>query len=669
MRYLVSIAIILIIIYLVSVFISKDVFIQFLNNNLPFRESYSPSLAGLIYVYLVPLLFGFLIGGIFSNFKTRSYIFFVNLGLIMSLINFIPFISDQYLTQKYWFQNHSEIFYLIIYPIIFLVGSAPFYIKGIKAKENRVEKQSSVNKLDLLIALLLGIFLMSLNLIPSTITNYMVGADVYYHVSLTRDIADTFNIRANPFFYQEQNFYYSIVYYFIAIISKLTNLDVKTIWLFLPAICAGLFIAFFYLFAKRFTGNSLSAVIASLFVLPLNQILWVDPSVRNFSYTFFAIFLFSFQSFLLFHKKRALAISIFFFLMTGASHPEIAIHIFIIMICFFMLIKWRFLKYLLSRVKDKFKNAEIVNFSNLPLKSLESFNTFLGLMFIIFFLLVAKYSLLLNNYRIDKILIFNEIPLSVFQPIGIISLLVFLFAPIAIFRSIKTSSVMDIFLLTISSLFLSVIFYFSYAWVLYHRYFAETAYLAMAILSAEVIAGYQQNLKRLKRLGFLVLILFLVFLSIIPKYNFITTYATTTKNNLESRAGDFKLIQDHTEKGSVLFLSSDDQLNRYIPLYADRYIFAGSSMISKEHQWQVLSFCNGPFAKICNIRLELSDDFFNYPSKDKLANIRGMYKIDYLLLKKTDLNQLNKFQSSDLRIQNLTLFQNENYLLYSLRDI
>ncbi|OGE24247.1 hypothetical protein A2688_02770 [Candidatus Daviesbacteria bacterium RIFCSPHIGHO2_01_FULL_38_8] len=662
-------SILLLVIYYLSfqIFFKKEI-VELLNSNLPFREAYSPSIIGVICVYVLPILFGFLFGGIFSSIKQRSVIYFVNLGLLAGLLNYLPFAFNTYFSSIYWFNNHALIYYLLLFPVLFLVGSLPYYLNISTEDAKGKNLNYKITRLDLIITSVLGLFIFILNIIPVTLSEYLVGADIYYHASLTQKLTTFLDLTKNPFFYNEKNYYYSIAYVILAFVSRVFNISVKHAWFFYIPVSATVFVIFFYLFSKRYLGYSIAALFATLFVLPLNQILWVDPSVRILSYMFFAMLIFTFQSYILTKKIRHLLLSLLFLFLTAASHPEIAIHSVGIIALYFILYYFKSLKLTF----EKFTTPLFNKLSKIPdgihVVGLENFYSFLVLISIYLFILFSKYTTAMEIYSIDKLLVFNEIPLSIFNPIGIISFIVFIFAPFGVMNAYKRFSDKDILMLSIFSLFFTVVFYFSLLWFLYHRYFTETAYLSIAILSAGIIYKLVRDIDFTKKVIMILVLLGFFILSIIPKYQFINVYAKSTNKNLKSKINDLNFLKNNTQSNSVILLDSDNILNRYIPFYSERYIFSGNSLISKERQWQVLSFCNGPFSATCNERSFVAESFFAAPSILALGEIKDKYKIDYLLLNKNDPNEIDIFDNSDLNLRKYKVSETENYILYSLKN-
>jgi hypothetical protein len=227
---------------------------------------------------------------------------------------------------------------------------------------------------------------------------------------------------------------------------------------------------------------------------------------------------------------------------------------------------------------------------------------------------------------------------------------------------------LDRFILSILSLALTGVFYFTLLWQLYHRYFFETAYFALALIAGITI--YKVFLlmnKKLKFAFFLVLASF-VLLSIVPRVKFIYTYSRATDNSLAQRQTDFELIKNNSLQNDIIMINPENIINRYIPFYGERRIMAGSSIISKDQQWQVLSFCNGPFSSACDPRDKISSEFFTSPNWNKLMEIISSYKVDYLLITKLQSKELDSFTNSNLN--NLKpVAENEHYRMYDLKEL
>jgi hypothetical protein len=655
--------------YLFSQLLWKESVLSLLNSNLPFREVYHPTLKGILIVYIFPLIIGYIVGGLLQpNSRTNRLIYFINLSLLFGVSNFVPFLFDTKLIIISSFSNLSLIYLLLIVPMLFLLGTIPHMLNDLVNSFDDDVGSANLSINDLCLALGIGIASYLLNIIPAIKTQYLVGADIYYHATLASRIANFSSLFNNPIFIGEKNYYISLGYFLISFISRIGGFSIDVVIRYILPIFASIFLFFIYLFAKRLSKSVLAAFLAIIFILPFNQILWYDPSLRIISFGFFAIFLYSFQSAVIYKQKIFILPASLCFLCTVASHPEIAIHALIIMITYICLASFIKIRNLLTK---SFLGLENLSF-HLPgyysLEGLLNYRSFLVLIVIYLILLQNKISFLINNYSITNIMVVNEISFSALQPIGPISLIVFLFLPFSVIKCLLRPNKSNILLLSISLLFLFSIFYFTHLWIFYHRYFTETAYIGLAISAAIIIANiYNRYLSKYWMLFTLAIGGFLV-LSLLPKYKFIDNYSDSVHARLINYSQDLSLIKSNTVHNSVIVIFPDDMINRYVPFYTQRYIYAGSNTINKEHQWQVLSFCNGPFNEVCTNRLAMADQFFNSPSHVTLSKLKGAYQADYLLVNKSETNS-SLLEFSETLGTNLNKGETKDYILYDIRKI
>ncbi len=661
---------------LIFIIVNPPLIQQLIFNNLPFRESYNPTVLGILYIYIVPIILGFLLSACFTRSRVKNnFYYYFNISIFFGIINSLLFFYLPNYSSTQWLERIETFYYIALIPVMFVVGSLPYYI----AYTNR----QTLIKLDTdfkfqkilvwLIPLLFLTLLFSLNLIPIIKSTNLIGADIYYHAPMSRLVENTLNISKSPFFKEGTNYYFSITYYIVGFLSKITKLDLGTIWqLYSPTVSA-LFILVYFLFVFRIFKNMLVASLATLFIFPLRQILWEDPSIRNLSYLFLIIYLYflskiSIQN-LTIYKKIALVIAVFVIL---ATHTEVGIHA--IIITFFYLLISQFgndtrLYKLIAFIKTK---GDLM-LSYLPTGGLNlyifnniefTFTIFLG--FVV--LLISGITKILLQVDYGNLTIFNEIPLSVLQPVGLVSSICFLGVPYGLYNIIFRRYNKTKIILSVSLLFSTSIFYFTHLWIIYHRYFTETAYFGLSIIGALFWTDIIRQYPLIKRISFMTLMCVVVGFSILPKYNFITKYTRDTDRNINSYKSTFDLLSINTIQDSVIMVNPSDIINRYIPWYTNRYIFAGSGSISKNQQWQVLSFCNGPFYADCKKRQDLSTAFFTEPSLQRLNDIRKTYEVDYLLVYKKDELTIQKISFSDINQYIERITDNNDYMLFSLRN-
>jgi hypothetical protein len=648
--------------YLVLQFLFHDEIINILNNNLPFRQAYFPTVTGIAFVYILPLLLGYYLSAATDRSRVRSYVYFINLSLTAGLFYFLPFLFFFNNPDVYWFESLAVTYSVMLFPCLFLIGCIPNMYAPFGTHERLLGELPRLNRRDSIVAASIAFLSFLINYIPFHFAQYLVGADIYYHAAMTKEIALGHSIFSSPYFLEGSNYYYSIVYYILASVSDILHINVQNVWMIYPAFCSAIFFYFFYLFSKRGLNNTFLAILACIFALTTRQLIWGDPTVRNASYVFFALFLYFFQSYIFEKKRKYLFLSVLSFILTVTSHPEVAIHIAGIVIVYSVLTRINIVGYLKLLI-EYFQHVKFVTSFYAP--SLDTPHVFVLQIFLYTLIFFSSVLFIIYNYSIGQILIFNEIPLSLFQPLGIISFLTFILLPVGFLKMLHNTQKNDYFLLSVSSLSLSAIFYFSYLWIFYHRYFFETAYFALAIIAAFALKDILTGVNNKYALRFLGTIAIMLFLTLYPRYIFLKQYSDNTNQNLQTQMVHLNMVREHSLPGDVIAINPHNIINRYIPFYSERYVLAGSNKISKDQQWQVFSFCNGPYSKDCDSREDAAELLFNAPSKSQLANIKNQYQVNYLLLNKTDIDEYTKFTNSDLGLI-LPVAEDDQYAMYKL---
>lgn len=641
--------------------------IELISNNLPFREAYHLSFFGFLLVYAIPIALGFLVSTSTNQSKVQSKLYYINASLIISLILSILPLAVVVIPTENWLLIHSLGYYPLFTTFLILLGMIPALLlnkTGSQFSFSFPEKKVTFQRNDVLLSAGFGLILFTVNLIPLWLSDYLVGADVYYHAAKTLTIINGESIDSNPFFTNGQNYYYSIVYYLQAFVHQLTGISLNLIWQIYVPLCSLFFASAIYLFFKKVTGTTTAAVIAMLFIIPFNQILWADPSARALSYMFFSFFLLAASLYVETYKKIYLFLLVLFWLLTAGSHPEIAIHIILISIVYAfitLLLKKRFFKKVIV-----FLNSKHVSSGNLYIERIDNLAAFIALASGVLAISSYYVFLAIQSFPITQIIIVNEIPLSLYQPVGIISFIAFILAIAGAVYTIRSASNHKARLtMSISMLSFTGLFYFTYLWPLYHRYFFETGYIGLIIIASMYLASMlRESSDTTRRLVWLILIN-LILISCLPKLLFILNYSTGTHNSLSSRQHVFDMIQKNTETNDIIMINPNDILNRYVPFYAERRIFAGSSLLTKEKQWQVLSFCNGPYSRVCDERDVLATEFYAEPSIKKIEEIRGSYPVDYILMNKLTPGENERFQRST--VSKLEIVDNsDTYIIYKV---
>lgn len=604
-------------------------------SSLPFRELYYPTFWGVLLVYLLPFVSGFVFSIVATRIKRSHYselLFPTTYALALSTIIYIfrnSFISDSTSALQ-------SIFWVGISLILSYWGclAASISRNDYPIKYNLHTSTKDIGMpMWILIVLAFTILTFFTNISTSPNDQLPAGGDIYYHSAMALRLSQGKSIGQNPYFYEGKNFYLSISYPILASIQKKVGL--VTTWRYYIPVLSTIFIIFFSVFSYIALNSRISSIISIFLVLPLNQLTVPDPSIRLFAYAIFSIFLLTLTKYLNEQKKLYLITSTILVCITLTTHPEIGLHAITLftgsLISMFF---WR--KFMPSPLKLKiisfptrFRNDALDEVSIYAI----SLTSLLGIVII---------WRIMNIYNPLTFMIFNEIAISVVMPIGIISFLSFMFLPKGL--SLISNSKIYPLILAALVLFSSVVFYFTKLWVLYHRYFAETAYIVLSLISANLL-GFSL-MKSSYRCRFILLTcLFLLFLSSMsPKIKFNTLYNKDVSNRITSLNPLFSLIRSIiSDQKDVVIMSRDGSIvNRYIPSLTGAYIFSGSGEINANQQWKVISTCSGPFANECKKRSEISNNFYSSPSKEKMLNIKQQFKLDYLLVEVNDAVYTNK---------------------------
>lgn len=655
-RYLLYV---LVIFYFLYILIFKNQYISLIEKTVPFREMYFPTVFSFILVYIVPTLFGFLIrrtNEIKDLFKDLCYL------ILFSLIISIPNLILLYVLRLDYYQSISITYILILNPVLIILG---YFLADIRYKDNNLniftifEKEKNKKYYILIISLII-LLIFLLNLIPLSLSKYPVGADIHYHLALTNSLKNN-NIFQNPLFYEETNIYPPLINLIILKISEITNISIYDLWRVYVPICSLFFIIIFFIFVKLLTNSNLVGILSVLFLSSWSQLIFSDISPRLLGWTFLVL---SLIFLILHHSYKNITYLILFItscILLLLIHIELFLHVLIILLFLFLIYKIKIIDRILALVKS---NYDYVCKESYFEKS--SFNkmkliVILGFYFFIFFIIILK---VLKYQNIGESIIFNEIPLSLFYPFGIISFLIIILAIPSFFNLINAKkNFRNSLILSVIFLLSNSFFYFTHIWSLHHRYFGETAYLGVVILSAitfkELISSFKPFLKVIS----LILVIGFLIISLYPRYDFIVYYSPKTEMNIDFYYETLSAIKENTNLNDVILVHPEDMINRYIPSFSERYIFGGTGTISKSKQWSIISGCESLRGNICEERLNYSKKFFEDPTNENLLEIKENYKIDYLLIQRSFGKRGELLQN----IPNLIkIFENNKYTLYKL---
>ncbi len=671
MKYSPKFSLIILLIYLSNIVVTIKSYTYISNliyNNLPFRESYNPSIPGFLYIYIFPIILGFLCCSCFSKNRSQPYYYF-NVSVFFGLLNSILLFFLQNLSSLKWLENMQTAYFILLIPILYAIGSLPYYAFSINNHGQQVASQivqKSPKIFTWSIAIIFSLLIFAINLIPTIKSGNLIGADIYYHAPMTRIIKDSNNIFQNPFFKEGTNYYLSSVYYVISLASVVASQEVSTIWRYYPPVASSIFIFIYFVFILRIFKSTVIASIATLFIVPFYQIMLADPSIRTMSYLLLMVYLLilSFFSLEKISKIGILSLlSVNLFILT--MHTEIGIHSLLITFLYFSSHRLNpQIKFLLNKVRG------IIDLNKLPSTIYDFYflkNPITSIILLMGYatLIIINISNVMSYTSYGNLNSFNEIPLSLIQPIGPISFLCFIGLPYGIFNGVYRRGDKDRIILSLFLLSLTGIFYFTHTWVIYHRYLTETAYLGIAAISSFFWLELITKHSSLQRIIIIVILLTITGYSLLPKYTFITQYVTNTDKSIDYYSNTLTLISNNSDLNSVILASPDDIINRYIPWFTRRYIFSGASIISRGQQWQVLPFCSGPFYQDCKNRQDLSRTFFQNPSKKNLIEIRANYRVDDLLINKKETYKIeNLVKESAISPSG----ESDEYILFNIRN-
>lgn len=647
-------------------YISEEYLRELLISSMPYRNAYSPTIEGLILFYVLPIALGFVICRPHAKYLSElknipiSRLCFLSLAtaLFFNLPWLIFFLNDLS-KDMYLFLAVAYLFLLM--PVLFMIGISLNLI-GNKWQIPTITKTTKHKKyISYTIIILLMLVIAALNSIPISLSDYPVGADVYFHTASTNRIAEGNGFFNDPRFYEEKNFFYPPLFpLIIAELSKITHISIVDLWRYYPIILSPIFIFLIFYFVKLITGDYVISIITVLFLFPWNQILWMDHSPKLFAYSLLILMLIFWYRFFKQKKIIYLIYSIFIFLLISLSHIEIAVHAAIIVGIYLIIELLKGTIFITDGVKkilhwkQKTHNLEDYTIYN-PNTDNKKFSLIILLYFIVFlyFIYISEY------FNKDNLLVFNEIALSTFSPIGIITLLVFLLTPIGLLN-IKELSNENAIILSIAFLYSSVFFYFTLIWELYHRYFSETAYIGLAILSGKIITA-QLNYNKYSGKIICYVIIILLILPLAPRFGFIESYSAQTQKIIEAKINIIEDIKKIDDINAVILTDPNDIINRFIPALTGKYIFSASITTNKKQQWQVISVPSYMSDRIQK-RVDLANKFFEKLDDDNLKEIKNEYKITHLLLKQGDYDKLDDAIVGNSKI----IAKNDGYVLLEI---
>nr|MBA4405533.1 hypothetical protein [Nanoarchaeum sp.] len=606
--------------------------VEVLSYSLPFRDHYFPNFYTVL-VYLIPILFGGFVYKMSEKEKLENIL--ISSTIISTIFIILGFIQKEIFLSLVLFY-YFFLFILIAYTtgfLIYLVSKSKIKIET--KKEDLPEIKIETKKGFFIATIILIILFSSINLIYVKLSDYPIGADVYFNAAISMNSFGEYN-DAHPYFKESNIFPYRPEAYSI---FKLVNItlgsNLNDVWRFFPSI--GIFIFLISLFAviRKNFGDKVGFY-SILFIGPLNQFMFNDSSPRLIAYILFVVIIG-----LIFNYKRrldlvpilALSFALFFY------HLEIFVQLILVLIFYF----------LLQKIKVS-KEAYYINKTKLS-----------KICLIVALLAILIITKLMKFNQSGSLMVYNEIVFSIIYPVGIISFVVGIFFITSItqkeFLTKKDKIILSIILLSLNS-----VLYFSYLWGFHHRYFTETAYIGMSIFAAQYLSTSTSSMNKKLKLFFVISIILITMLSIIPRLDYSISYSKNINgvlNNKQEVLNELSKISNESD-GQVILANPQDYINRYIPFYTNFFVFTGLT----NENISILTFCGnfGLMNETCRERERLGYEFFESPTKETIQKIREKYDIDYII-------SLKEYNTTI--IDNATfemVYENEKYVIYKIEN-
>ena len=619
--------ILLILFYYIVLYFLQWTISSLLVSSLPFEQQYDPNWFT-VFLYLFPIVFVFIWARFFETVSTAIiYILFM---WFLQALWYFPFLSS----GNYYF----IIYLLLLLPIISLTYFAIYKFLSTKTEIIDDKESVSVSKGFLenyWLLLLFPILIFLFNLIPWLWTTPLIWADVYYHAPITESLNFT-----HPFFFEVKTIIYPKIWYIIVyFLRQVFNIDNIFIRKYLSAFFWFRIYIFLLIILKNINIDKYWKLIWIILLFPLLQFFLVDGHIRIIAY-----FLLVSQLFFLVKRKYILA---FLFLpLIFFTHYEIGIHSTLILVFYFLI------DFIIKIKNNIFKTERI---SQIYEQKIIKYGIIVSCVAILWTFMFMK-----DNY--PMLILRNDIPLSLFSPVWIISFLSFFgFLIYIIHNRIHRSHFLLIAIVLLST---DIFFFFiKDLWVFYHRYFLETAYIGMCFISWFQLSIIFRKKSYLKY-SLTILLAFLLIASIYPRLDRISSYKSNVNDMFVSHEWAIKLFLKNNVSQNVILVNPNNYINRFIPLYSHNYIFAWNFFRQDNPSITVLSFCWWSDAKDqCYDRFELSNNLFLTPTKEKLEDIMHKYRVDYLLL---SIGENETFMAWDIKESLEFIDRNNEYFLYKI---
>jgi len=591
--------------------VGPDAFLAMLTRQLPLRAFYEPSPGGMLLVYGPPVLLGIAAALSFRFQRVRPG--------VGSLYGFCLVAASLYVLPMSWrlrvFQapviaSLSVLEYFVLLPALAFLGlMIPRIGQGLEpapASPNPPGRWTGV-------AMGLALTALAVSLALPQVVHFDVpqGADTYGQISETNGFLHGRSIFQDPHFFEERVQLYPPGAVLVSgLVATVTGLPTLRVWQILPTIVPPLAIAALTLpFARRMEASSIAAL--GILALCWREVLFMDVSSRIYAFPvlFAAIPLLASRRPALWAGMLGVVLACFHFalvpVLAGAA------------------VVWAIGRLAAGRLPGQ---AATIPWRSSHALALTGIATALTLGSILYGR-VASF----GSFGVD---LFSEVGLAATSSWGFPSLLLgplVVLAPWLVLS--KGTSRFECALAAGACVFAVVAFYFAHSWSVYHRYFPELALIPAAALFALHLPRFVGRRGAVVALAFLLMSTAVL---LVPRERDQLNLAADVTNRLQVRAGILEAIKG-LDGDAVVLVHPDEILNRYIPPMTGRYIFCATIGVTKERQFEVVSKPAAVAARV-QVRDGLALAFFADPSNETLAPMRDAYKLDAIVLLKSQGN-------------------------------
>jgi hypothetical protein len=626
------------------------IFTKILNNISPIRGIFEKNFFILIVGLIVPIIVGIILGLLIRKRvrSPREYFKFLLLSFIFLIPSFIFSIAYKFKDISLLYSFFFYIFYFVI--IVFTISSF-IILRGLSF--TFPSSNEPKNKKLIYIILFLFLFLiLFMNYIPYFNSKYLVGADVYYSSSKIQKILDGNSFSSMPYFFDVSDWNYPPFYFSLfSFISNFTGLSVADSLIIFSPIFSVIFLMSIFCFSRKIFDSYFAALLSVIFTSLWDKVLFHAIGPKNIAIIYLSFFLISILGT---NKKRNYLLAVFFLIVTFLTHY---LYFFIeLIILIFSLI--------LSRLKILFKK-------NTPAKKEDfvpqSFFLKISLIFsLLFYLTYSIFSKFSSNWFSRVISYYPEIPVSLFNRLSLVSVILLILFPVSLicFLKSKAPNNKKIIILSISLLILNSTFYFLNFFIFHSSIFSEIFFIFSVIPITSILISkliFLQNSKFARIFSIIIIFALFIIGSYVP-FSYHKNYSQGIQKTILGYENDLQFIKTNTNPNSIILIDPCDYLNRYLPHFTGRYVFSGHYLGKGKCSRRILTVCGSDKFGIyrCDLRNNLSQDFFENPSNEKINNMGSIFGLDFVMLHVSS-NNTDKFDKiSSIRF----ISESDNYRLY-----